>query len=207
MNARALALKTGQILGDLLANRVFGNRPVTLVGFSLGSLVIYEALKYLATLPSDKTADLIQDVYLFGTPAPSDPEVWSAIRRLVAGRLINGYSTNDYILAILSRAYDVDWHVAGLESVQVQGVENFRFDEVDGHLKWRGMVGYCLSKCGVEGVNENEVRRQLDKVAKPMADEMKHSEEQAEKLAKSNEAADNRVLSTSGHEQPGVLAH
>jgi Protein of unknown function (DUF726) len=46
MNAKQLALKAGAVLGELLSNRVFGSRPVTLCGYSLGSLVIFEALKY-----------------------------------------------------------------------------------------------------------------------------------------------------------------
>lgn len=32
MNSKALAVKAGAVLGDLLKQRVFGNRPVTLTG-------------------------------------------------------------------------------------------------------------------------------------------------------------------------------
>ncbi|KAF8892495.1 DUF726-domain-containing protein [Infundibulicybe gibba] len=143
MNARALAIKTGAVLGDLLSKRVFGNRPVTLTGYSLGSLVIYEALKHLASLPPFETVHLIQDVFLFGTPAPTEAGTWASIRRLVSGRLVNGYSTNDYVLAVLSRASDARWSVAGLEPIEVMGVENVLCDDVDGHTKWRAMIGKC----------------------------------------------------------------
>ena len=85
-NAKALAIKAGKVLGTLLANRAFGNRPVSLTGYSLGSLVLLEALKHIATLPAAGTAHLIQDVFLFGTPAPTNPRLWSAIRSVVAGQ-------------------------------------------------------------------------------------------------------------------------
>ncbi|KAH8827073.1 DUF726-domain-containing protein [Flagelloscypha sp. PMI_526] len=144
MNARALSLKTGRVLGDLLAQRAFGNRPVSLCGFSLGALVIFEALKYLATLPPSQTIHLIQDVYLFGTPTSNGQEKWSSVRRVVSGRLVNGYSNKDYVLAVLSRASNASWEQAGLTPVQVKGVENVLCDRVDGHASWRGLVGECL---------------------------------------------------------------
>lgn len=136
MNAKQLALKAGAVLGELLSNRVFGSRPVTLCGYSLGSLVIVEALKYIATLPPSQTANLIQDVFLFGTPASTDESTWSALRRVVCGRLVNGYAKEDYILALLSRASSGRWGVAGLQAVHVKGVENIDCD-VNGHVKWR----------------------------------------------------------------------
>ncbi|KAJ2934939.1 hypothetical protein H1R20_g2173, partial [Candolleomyces eurysporus] len=129
MNARARGIKAGAVLGDLLAQRVLGNRPVTLVGYSLGSLVIYEALLELASRPPAETLDLVQDVYLFGAPVPADRDEWAKIRRVVAGRVVNGYSDNDYVLAVLSRAADARWNVAGLEPVDVKGVENVSCSE------------------------------------------------------------------------------
>jgi Protein of unknown function (DUF726) len=166
MNAKQLALKAGAVLGELLSNRVFGSRPVTLCGYSLGSLVIFEALKYLTTLPPSETANLIQDIFLFGTPAPIDESTWSAVRRVVCGRLVNGYAKEDYVLAVLSRASSASWGVAGLEAVQVKGVENVRCD-VDGHIMWRGLIGSCLRKCGAPGIISEEVDAQLLEVAKP----------------------------------------
>lgn len=140
MNARALAIKTGAVLGDMLANRVFGNRPVTLTGYSLGALVIYEALKYLATLPPSKTRDLIQDVFLFGTPVSADARKWTGVRRVVSGRLVNGYARDDYMLAVLCRASEATWEVAGLEEIDVKGIENMCCEGVEGHRMWRSMI-------------------------------------------------------------------
>lgn len=169
MNAKALAVKTGAVLGELIAKRAFGNRPLTLTGYSLGSLVIFEALRYLASLPPKDTTHLIQDVYLFGTPVPSDDVAWTASRRLVAGRLVNGYATDDYVLAVLSRVSDVNWSVSGLEPVDVMGVENILCEEVEGHTYWRGMIGACLRKSGAPGVVSAAVDRQIQEVAVPTA--------------------------------------
>ncbi|EFI28344.1 DUF726 domain-containing protein [Coprinopsis cinerea okayama7 len=160
MNAKALAIKTGAVLGELLAKRVFGNRPVTLVGYSLGSLAIYEALLYLATLPPSETMHLVQDVFLFGTPASTEPRQWSQIRRVVAGRVINGYAKDDYVLAVLSRASTASWSIAGLEPVHVKGVENVLCEGVKGHLYWRAMVGRCLEQCDAPGIIPREVEIQ-----------------------------------------------
>ncbi len=161
MNARALAIKTGAVLGDLLAKRAFGNRPVTLVGYSLGSLVIFEALQYLGQLPVSESFGIVQDVFLFGTPATADSKIWAKVRRTVAGRLVNGYASNDYVLAVLSRVSNASWRVAGLSEVEVQGVENVYCPEVVGHVKWRRMTGKYLEECNAAGVVSSEIEAQV----------------------------------------------
>ncbi|KAG1756608.1 DUF726-domain-containing protein [Suillus paluster] len=168
MNARALALKTGAVLGELLASRAFGNRPVTLTGYSLGSLVIFEALRCLTELSPSKTIGLIQDVFLFGTPVSINLTTWSSVRRLVSGRFVNGYCTSDFILAVLSRASDATWGIAGLQNVDVKGVENIQCEGVEGHLQWRGMIGKCLLDCHAPGIVTSEVDAQLKNIAEHM---------------------------------------
>ncbi|KAI0093665.1 DUF726-domain-containing protein [Irpex rosettiformis] len=168
MTTKVRASKTARVLSTLLASRILGNRPITLIGYSLGSQIIFEALQHLAALPPSQTIGLIQDVYLFGSPVPADEVSWASVRRVVAGRLVNGYSTNDYVLAVLARASGGSWSVSGLQAVQVQGVENVECKEVDGHLHWRGIIGQCLQKCGVEGVVGAEIREQLKKKEEPI---------------------------------------
>lgn len=182
MNTKALAYKAGAVLGDLLLKRVFGNRPVTLVGYSFGSLVILEALKHVASRPPSDTSHLIQDVYLFGTPASTDPAVWTSVRRVVAGRFVNGYASQDYVLAVLSRATDVSWQVAGLHPVDVQGIENVHFEDIDGHTKWRGQIGECLKRVGALGIKDEEVDAQLN-VATVTLEDVKMTEEMTEEEA------------------------
>ncbi|KAJ4487836.1 DUF726-domain-containing protein [Lentinula aciculospora] len=183
MNTKALAYKAGAVLGDLLSNRVFGNRPVTLVGYSFGSLVILEALKHVASRPPSETSHLIQDVYLFGTPASTDPALWSSVRRVVTGRLVNGYASQDYVLAVLSRATDVSWQVAGLHPVDVQGVENVHFEDIDGHTKWMGKIGSCLRRVRAPGIKDEEVDAQLKNVAVVMDEDVKMTEQEAEEVS------------------------
>ena len=180
MTARSRAVKTGRVLGTLISQRVLGTRPLSLVGYSLGSLVIFEALQHLASLPPGHTVGLIEDVYLFGAPVSTDEGAWAAARRVVAGRLVNGYSTNDYVLAVLARASGANWGVAGLRAVEVQGVENVECKEVDGHLKWRGLVGRCLQMCEAPGVLDEQVKLQLENKEKIIEQEMDMDERDAE---------------------------
>lgn len=180
MNARALAIKTGAVLGDLLVKRTFGNRPVTLVGYSLGSLVIFEALRHLAGLPVSESFGLVEDVFMFGTPVAAEQKTWARIRRVTAGRLVNGYASDDYVLAVLSRASDASWRMAGLGAVDVQGVENVHCEEVMGHTMWRGMVGKYLEACHARGIVESEVEAQVHVAEKQAAD---HESEAETKIA------------------------
>jgi len=173
-NAQVLAIKTGRVLGILLSQRVLGTRPVTLTGYSLGSLVIFEALKYLSTLPPSQTTHLIDSAYFFGLPTSTrDVVTWKKVRAIVSGRLVNGWvePEEDYVLAILSRATmltEGSWGVAGLTPVQVQGIENVKCEGVEGHLKWIGMVGRYLEKCGVDGIVQQEVENKVTDVGKQL---------------------------------------
>ncbi|KAI9064399.1 DUF726-domain-containing protein, partial [Trametes sanguinea] len=190
VHTRTLAVKTGKVLGTLLAERVLGNRPITLVGYSLGSLVIFEALQHLASLPPSQTLGLVQDVYLFGSPLPTDRAQWAAVRRVAAGRVVNGYGSNDYVLAVLARVTGMNWGVAGLEPVEVQGVENVACDEVDGHLKWRGLIGQCLAKCDAAGIDKAEVQKQLESEATKISEEMDMNEKDADAAVKAGPEPD-----------------
>lgn len=134
MNAKALAAKTGVVLGDLLTNHIFGSRPA-LSRYSLGSSSFSNLLRILQYCH--------QDVFLSSTPVPANAKVWSGIHRLVSGRVVNGFSTGDYVLAILSRISDASWEVAGLQPVVMMGKENVKCGSVDGHMMWRGIIGKC----------------------------------------------------------------
>ncbi|TBU65863.1 hypothetical protein BD310DRAFT_912243 [Dichomitus squalens] len=190
VTASNLAERTGKVLGDLLAQRVLGSRPITLVGYSLGSLVIFEALQYLASLPPAQTLGLIQDVYLFGSPISTSAAQWAAVRRVVSGRVVNGYGKNDYVLAVLARASGMSWRVAGIAPVELQGVENVACDEVDGHLKWRGMIGQCLAKCSAYVVDQAEVKKQLEDKAAKISEETDMDEKEAEEAVQAGPGTD-----------------
>jgi len=93
--SQARADMAGLILADSLIDRNLGTRPVTLVGFSLGSRVIFSCLKELANRGA---FGLIQNVYMFGTPVVAKVDDYVRARAIVPGRFVNGYATNDWIL-------------------------------------------------------------------------------------------------------------
>lgn len=120
--ARNRSEKAGQILADALINKVQGERPVTLVGYSLGARVIYACLKSLA---ERKAFGLIDTVVLIGAPVPSNRNHWLMMRSVVGGKMFNVYSENDFILAFMYRATSIQLGIAGLQEIQeVEGVNN-----------------------------------------------------------------------------------
>ena len=157
--AKARSDKAGEVLADALINRAQGERPVTLVGYSLGARVIYSCLMSLA---ERKAFGLIESIVLIGAPTPSTSSDWRVMRSVVAGRVVNVFSENDYILAFLYRTSSIQYGVAGLQKVEgVQGVENVDVSKaVSGHLKYRYMVGSILKQIGFEDVDATEVAKQ-----------------------------------------------
>jgi hypothetical protein len=95
--SQARADMAGLILADSLIDRNLGTRPVTLVGFSLGSRVIFSCLKELAARGA---FGLVQNVYMFGTPVVAKSDEYIKARAIVPGRFVNGYATNDWILGM-----------------------------------------------------------------------------------------------------------
>jgi hypothetical protein len=149
--ARNRSEKAGEVLADALINKAQGERPVTLVGYSLGSRVIYSCLKSLA---ERQAFGLVESVVFIGSPVPSTSSHWRVMRSVVSGKIINVYSENDYILAFLYRATSIQFGVAGLQKItDVQGIENLDLSkEVSGHLRYPELIGKILKRCGFEGI-------------------------------------------------------
>ncbi|KAI1490718.1 hypothetical protein F5X96DRAFT_634768 [Biscogniauxia mediterranea] len=151
--ARNRSEKAGKILADALINKVQGERPVTLVGYSLGARVIYSCLRVLA---ERKAFGLIDTVVLIGAPVPSNPGHWQMMRTVVAGKLFNVYSENDYILGFLYRSTSLQLGIAGLQPIRgdaLAGVENLDLSpEVKGHLRYPDLIAQILARCGFPGV-------------------------------------------------------
>ena len=93
--SQARADMAGLILADSLIDRNLGARPITLVGFSLGSRVIFSCLKELAKRGA---VGIIQNAYLFGSPVVVKRDEYIKAKTIVSGRFVNGYATNDWIL-------------------------------------------------------------------------------------------------------------
>ncbi|KAL9119092.1 MAG: hypothetical protein Q9187_004353 [Circinaria calcarea] len=144
----------GLILADSLMARNLGVRPITLVGFSLGSRVIFSCLRELA---NQGAHGLVQNVYLFGSPVVAKKEEYIRARAVVSGRFVNGYASNDWILGYLFRATSGGIsRIAGLAPVEdVPGVENINFTEhVNGHMAYRAAMPRLLREVGWEVESE-----------------------------------------------------
>ncbi|KAL2165395.1 hypothetical protein VTH06DRAFT_693 [Thermothelomyces fergusii] len=140
--------KAGEVLADALINRVQGERPVTLIGYSLGARVIYACLRSLA---ARHAFGLVDSVVFVGAPVPSNTQHWQTMRAVVSGKLFNVYSENDYLLAFLYRATSVQLGVAGLQEIKgIEGVENLDMTEkVQGHMRYAELIPETLARCGI----------------------------------------------------------
>ncbi|XP_008796875.2 transmembrane and coiled-coil domain-containing protein 4-like isoform X1 [Phoenix dactylifera] len=127
--------KAGKLLAEVLLKGLQGNRPVTLIGFSLGARVIFKCLRQLAE--SGDNEGLVERVVLLGAPVSLKGEQWETARKMVAGRFVNVYSTNDWILGVTFRASLLTQGLAGIQAVDVPGIENVDVtDFIDGHSSY-----------------------------------------------------------------------
>lgn len=162
--AKNRADKAGLVLADAIINKAQGERPVTLIGYSLGARVIYSCLMSLA---ERKAFGLVESAVLIGAPCPSDGPFWRAMKSVVTGRLVNVYSENDYILGFLYRTSSIQLGVAGLQQIgDVSGIENVNVSGiVSGHLRYQYLVGVILQKIGWEDIDRGEVAREAETIA------------------------------------------
>lgn len=173
-HAKARAEKAGEILAEVLMKRAQGERPVTLIGYSLGARAIYVCLQ---TLAKHRAFHLVENAVLIGAPTPSDASDWRVLRSAVSGRLINVYSTNDYILGFVYRTSAIQYGVAGLQQVEgLPGVENVNVsEEVDSHMRYRFLIGGILKKIGFEDVDMEAVEEEQEALKKMIEEEKKNS--------------------------------
>ena len=157
--ARRRSRKAGLVLADALMNNVQGRRPVNLIGYGLGARVIYFCLMELSRRGG---YGKVQDVYILGAPVPSAAiGQWKEICAVAAGRVVNGYSGNDWILGVLERGTSFKAGIAGIQEVKVNGLENVNLGKgeegerlVEGHLRYAEVMGLVLKECGGGGLGE-----------------------------------------------------
>lgn len=155
----ARADAAGLILADSLIDRNLGTRPITFVGYSLGSRVIYSCLRELSRRGAH---GLVQNVYLFGTPVVATKDDYLKARSVVSGRFVNGYATNDWILGYLFRLTSGGIsRVAGLAAVDdIPDLENVDVTKlVPGHMAYRQAMPKLLKEVGwlVDSEDFNEI--------------------------------------------------
>jgi pimeloyl-ACP methyl ester carboxylesterase len=91
------AVQAGQLLAHVLASGAHGGRPVALVGYSMGARLVFHCLLELAAM---RARGVVEAALLLGAPVRADrPGEWAAARAVVAGRLVNGYSSHDWARA------------------------------------------------------------------------------------------------------------
>ncbi|EIW69835.1 hypothetical protein TREMEDRAFT_43510 [Tremella mesenterica DSM 1558] len=159
MHAVDRARKAGTLLGEVLEKRVQGQRPVILIGSSLGALTVQTALLHLASLshPTGSNGivpNYVESAFLISLPSAPTAEEWAKCRGVTARRLVNAWSESDLVLAgvvrlheVLSRATTLSSgiKVAGLGPVNQPGVEDVNLSGVlGGHMELQAKIGDVL---------------------------------------------------------------
>ncbi|XP_055467303.1 transmembrane and coiled-coil domain-containing protein 4 [Psammomys obesus] len=142
--------EVGKHLAHILLSRQQGQRPVTLVGFSLGARVIYFCLQEMAQ--EQNCQGIIEDVVLLGAPVEGDPKYWEPFRKVVSRRIVNGYCRGDWLLSFVYRTSSVQLRVAGLQPVLLQDrrMENVDLSSVvNGHLDYAKQMDVILKAVGI----------------------------------------------------------
>jgi pimeloyl-ACP methyl ester carboxylesterase len=175
-DALALLVKEAQVsMGAATSDSSDGSfvcirkgKPLSLIGYGMGARVIFNCLERLAL--SRDTSDstyYVENVVLIGAPIPTDRKRWESVRSIVAGRLVNCYSTSDWFLALMYRAKSWDYAVAGLQPVELPpvdgvtdgidmfqmstGVENYDITElVHTHGEYPAALFHILSRVNLE---------------------------------------------------------
>ncbi|KAG0457139.1 hypothetical protein HPP92_021984 [Vanilla planifolia] len=141
--------KAGKLLAETLLKGLQGNRPVTLIGFSLGARVIFKCLQHLHD--SGDNEGIVERVVLLGAPISLKEEEWIAARKMVSGRFINIYSTNDWILGVTFRASLLTQVLAGIQAVNLPGIENVDVTGiVEGHSSYLSTVPKIIEQLDLD---------------------------------------------------------
>jgi len=149
------ATKSAKISGKLLALILylrfpFGyNSVINLLGFSLGTKVIAQCIKTLHKL---NAFNIIGDVFLLGGAASyRNEKSWEKIiPQVVAGRVINCYSKNDWVLQALHHSQGKDpigTRPIFIKSEKKRLVENYDVtDTAGGHMNYRSVLSMLFKQ-------------------------------------------------------------
>lgn len=142
--ARDRAEKAGLALADVLREQPWGQRPVTLVGFSLGTRVIVHAL---AALKEDEIAQRIDSVILLGGAIGAQRQEIDLIRHAVSGPIVNGYCTTDVVLSYIYRTTELGERAIGLGPLERPHILDVDLsDLVSGHMEYNSKLPQILER-------------------------------------------------------------
>ncbi|CDF38063.1 unnamed protein product [Chondrus crispus] len=138
----------GEELADVLVERSYGKRPVSLFGYSIGARVVFKCLESLAERGA---LGIVDNIYVMGAAVTADPERWKKIRPVVAGRIVNAYGSYDWALAFFHRGCGHGVYVSGLRRVELEGVENLNMSYlgIEGHRELKDCVPRVMKAMGL----------------------------------------------------------
>lgn len=157
--------QVGKQLAEVLMSRAQGQRPVTLVGYSLGARVIYYCIREMSD--REGCEGIIEDVILIGAPCSGNPLEWKKFTRVVAGRIVNAYSHSDWLLKFLYRTLSLpSGGVAGLQPINLKDrrMQNIDISHiVGGHSEYPDKINLILSEIGIKvtsaDISEKKIKR------------------------------------------------
>ncbi|KAH9420136.1 transmembrane and coiled-coil domain-containing protein 4-like [Dermatophagoides pteronyssinus] len=158
--------EVGKFLADVLLSRQQGQRPVSLIGFSLGARVIFFCLEELAQRQNSE--GIIEDVVLLGAPVSAVPERWERFMSIISGKIINGFCRDDWLLKFLYRTSTATMRIAGLQEVNLKNkkLENHDLtDMIKGHMDYCHKIDAVLDKIGIriyKNDDENDSNMDVD---------------------------------------------
>ncbi|XP_071146143.1 transmembrane and coiled-coil domain-containing protein 4-like isoform X1 [Mytilus edulis] len=186
------SVTVGKELAETLLAREQGNRPVTLIGYSLGARVIFHCLEEMAKRKCCE--GIIEDVILLGAPVTGDEKSWKTLGKVVAGKIINGYSKADWMLKFLYRTSSVQFSVAGLQPIKWDDRRMHNIDLtaiVTGHGEYLKQLDTVMKVVGVRMKQDIMVRPLTSHTmmagSKDNLESLTSSEEEVEESGKSSE--------------------
>jgi len=144
-------------LAQVLVSRVHGHRPVTLVGFGLGARVILRCLLELYAM-GEAGRGIVETAALLGTPYGVEVDAWCKASAVCGHRLINGYTSSDWMLKLVYRSSSFKRKIAGLDPVEAppdtraaRVIENLDLSSVveHGHTEYREKLTAILHMLGL----------------------------------------------------------
>mmetsp|Transcript_31079 Transcript_31079/g.41093 ORF Transcript_31079/g.41093 Transcript_31079/m.41093 type:complete len:861 (+) Transcript_31079:122-2704(+) len=153
-----LCMKRSKITGIMLAEMMIiksqeglHKRPVTLIGFSFGARVVFHCLRHLAKKGTEGQG-LIENAVLLGTPVSAKVLNWKEASSVVSGRIINGYSKKDWLLATVFRMKNFSLKIAGFSRVKLQRVENIDLSNIVGssHFSYEHLLQNIIQSFNLE---------------------------------------------------------
>ena len=116
----------------------------------MGVLVIFTALKTLAK-HGEAAKGIVESVFMLGGACTSEFEAWNLIRPVVAGRIVNCFTQNDWVLGLVHRTAGTSIKIAGLRPIETEGVENVDLTSVlSGHLAYKSKLPEILEYLQVQ---------------------------------------------------------